>query len=169
MKSDIVKFFNMQKQIFGVCPISGALFRLTDCEIISRKIPTPDWMDELVRKEERLSRREERLDEKEEAIREKARQKGRRLATRTAKKIDQVFTPRKLNPDDAKVILHPIDYIVFNGMKEKERIKNIILLDRATKNKGHRKVQKSIEKVIERENYEWQTMRVTEDGIINIE
>ena len=74
-----------------------------------------------------------------------------------------------LNPDDAKVIFHPIDYIVFNGMKAPDPIKNIILLDRQAKGTDHRSLQKSIGRVIEHENYEWQTLRVQEDGKIKVE
>jgi len=33
----------------------------------------------------------------------------------------------------------------------------------------NRSLQKSIEKVVERENYEWQTLRVQEDGKIKVE
>jgi predicted Holliday junction resolvase-like endonuclease len=86
-----------------------------------------------------------------------------------AKKIDPIFTPRKLNPDDAKVIFHPIDYVVFNGMKNAKSIKNIVLLDREAREAGHRAVQRSIERVVGRSNYEWQTIRVLEDGKIKVE
>lgn len=34
------------------------------------------------------------------------------------KQVDKVIHPQKLNPDDAKVIFHPVDYAVFNGMKD---------------------------------------------------
>ncbi len=100
---------------------------------------------------------------------EKAREKGRKLAKKAIKKIDPVFAPRKLNADDAKVIFHPIDYIVFKGMKDRGSIERILLLDREAKDSNHRAIQKSIEKVVERENYEWQTMRVQEDGKIKVE
>jgi len=33
----------------------------------------------------------------------------------------------------------------------------------------HRALQRSIEKVVEHENYEWQTLRVQEDGKIKAE
>ena len=118
---------------------------------------------------EKLDQLTQKLDEKEEGLREKAREKGRQLAQKAIKKIDPVFTPRKLNPDDAKVIFHPIDYIVFNGMKAPDPIKNIILLDRQAKGTDHRSLQKSIGRVIEHENYEWQTLRVQEDGKIKVE
>jgi predicted Holliday junction resolvase-like endonuclease len=126
-------------------------------------------MDKIDLERERLEKVEERLEDKKEEIREKAREKGRKLAQLAVKKIDPIFTPRKLDPDDAKVIFHPIDYIVFNGMKKAESIKNIILLDREEKGTDHRVLQKSIEKVVEHENYEWQTLRVQEDGKIRFE
>jgi predicted Holliday junction resolvase-like endonuclease len=123
-------------------------------------------MDEFTKEEERLDRLEEELRKKEEELRRKARQKGRQLAQLIARKIDPVFTPRKLNPDDAKVLFHPVDFIVFNGMKE-NKLKNILLLER------HRgsdlALQESIRKTIERERYEWQTLRISEEGKIIVE
>lgn len=73
-----------------------------------------------------------------------------------------------VSPEAEKVIFRPIDYVVFDGMK-KESIKNIILLDRQEKGPDHRALQKSIEKVVEPENYKWQTLRVQEDGKIKVE
>jgi predicted Holliday junction resolvase-like endonuclease len=133
-----------------------------------KKKPVADWMDKITLEENRLDGLEEKLAEKKKDLQEKAREAGRELAQKAVKKIDPVFTPHKLNPDDAKVIFHPIDYIVFDGMK-KESIKNIILLDRQEKEPDHRALQRSIERVVEHENYEWQTLRVQEDGKIKVE
>ena len=169
MKSEVVQFFNLQRQIFGICPKCQDFFRLSDCKIFLKKKPTLDWMDNINLEKNRLDELEQKLGEKKEDLQKKAREKGRKLAQLKVKKIDPVFTPRQLDPDDAKVIFHPIDYIVFNGMKAPEPIKNIILLDREEKGTDHRALQKSIEKVIERENYEWQTLRVQEDGKIKVE
>ena len=169
MKSDILKFFTLQRQIFGICPNSGQLFRLSDCKVYVITRPATDWMDKLVVESQRLDKTEERLLEKEEAMRGKAREKGRRQADLVIKRIDTVFRPRKLNPDDAKVVFHPIDYVVFNGMKGGSSIKNIVFLDRVTKASDHRALQKSIEKTIERGHYDWLTLRVREDGSIKEE
>jgi len=54
-------------------------------------------------------------------------------------------------------------------MKKGDSIRNIVLLDRQEKGKSHRSLQRSIERVVERENYEWQTLRVREDGKIKVE
>ena len=169
MESDVLKFFALQRQIFGICPKCQDFFRLSDCKIYIKKKPVADWMDKITLEEDRLDDAEEKLEEKKKDLQKKAQEKGRKRAQLVVKKIDPIFTPRKLDPDDAKVIFHPIDYIVFNGMKKADSIKNIILLDRQEKGTEHRGLQKSIEKVVEHENYEWQTLRVQEDGKIKVE
>lgn len=164
----IAKFFNIQHTIFGICPECNEFFRLGDCKIFSKKKPVPDWKDKIVKENQRLDSIQEKIDEMEQELREKGREKGRLEAQKTVRKIDSIFTPRKLNPDDAKVIFHPIDYIVFNGMKAKS-IQNLILLDRKTQVKSHKKIQKSIERTIDHEKYCWQTIRVCNDGKICVE
>ncbi len=169
--SQIVDFFSLHRQIFGTCPSAGcgAIFRLSDCRVYLRKKPASDWMDDLNRMDARLASLEEKLQEKEAAMREKAREKGRSLAQKAVRRIDPIFTPRRLNPDDAKVIFHPIDYVVFNGMKESERMKNVILLDREGATADQRRLQKSIEKTVEKGRLAWQTLRVGSDGTITSE
>lgn len=169
MTSDMLKFFELQRQIFGICPRSGEFFRLSDCKIFLKTRPVQDWMDKIDREDERLVSVEERLDEKEEEMRGKAREKGRRLAQRAVKKIDAVFSPLRLNPDDAKVVFHPIDYIVFDGMKGAISPRQIVLLDGEGRSPEHVRLQKSIEKVIEHDNYEWLTLRIDEGGSIKKE
>jgi len=168
MKNDIVKFFTVQRQIFGICPHSSQLFRLSDCKIYRKIKPKHDWMDKLELEEARLDGIEERIEAKKDEMQEKAREKGRQEAGKQVKKVDRVFSPRRLNPDDAKVLFHPIDYVVFNGMKNNE-IKNLLLLDRQTKSANHRRLQSSIEKTIDRSNVEWVTLRVEANGEIKEE
>lgn len=130
--NQLLKFFQLQRQIFGVCPHTGNVFRLSDCHIYVKKKPEPDWLQQIESAQVRINNATERLDEKEEAIRDKARIAGRNEATKMVRKIDKIFHPLKLNPDDSKVIFHPVDYIVFNGMKTGQ-IKNLILMDKSKK------------------------------------
>jgi predicted Holliday junction resolvase-like endonuclease len=86
--------------------------------------------------------------------------------------VDKVFVPQKLNPDDAKVIFHPVDFVVFNGMKagsNGDALKSIILLDSEKKTTDQKRIQKSIIQSVEKENYEWLTIRVDNDGSITQE
>ena len=164
MQADMIKFFSIQRQIFGVCSCCGEIFRLSDTQVYLKEKPAADWMDKLDASELRLEKQEDKLQEQKDEIKATAREKGRKQAMRSVKKVDKVFTPNKLNPDDAKVIFHPVDYVVFNGMKEKPELKNIIFLDRKVKDKGQKAIQKSVEKTIDKENYEWITVHVAEDG-----
>lgn len=107
MRSDLLDFFSLQRQIFGICPKCGDFFRLSDCNIYLKKKPTPDWMDKIDGERNRLIKIEERLDEKEEELREKAREKGRQLAQRTVKKIDKIFPLVGLIPTTPKLFFTP--------------------------------------------------------------
>jgi predicted Holliday junction resolvase-like endonuclease len=165
--NQLLKFFQLQRQIFGVCPHTGNVFRLSDYHIYVKKKPEPDWLQQIEAAQLKISNAEEKLDEKEEGIREKARIAGRSEATKMVRKIDKIFHPLKLNPDDSKVIFHPVDFIVFNGMKT-GAMKNLILMDKA-KGTTDKRLQQSIQKVVERKNYEWITLRVEENGNIKQE
>lgn len=167
MKNDILSFFSLHRRIFGLCPCCEGIFRLSDCHVYLKKKPVKDWMDDYESRSMKLDRWEEKIEEEKEALRERARAIGRKQAAKLISKIDPVFTPRRLDPDDAKVVFHPIDFVVFDGMKTKNEIRNILLLDR--KDAEQREVQKSIEKVVEKGAYEWQTLRIENDGGITVE
>lgn len=166
--NEIVDFFQLQRQIFGVCPNSGAIFRFSDCHVYLKKKPENDWLQQIEAKQKLIEKATEKLDEKEEKVKEQARVIGRKEATKAIKKIDTIFNPLKLNPDDSKVIFHPIDYIVFNGMKSGQ-MKNLIFMEKEKKTGSDKQICQSIIKVIEKENYEWITLRVEDDGNIKQE
>jgi len=166
MKQELVGFYRVQRNIFGICPHSGEIFRLSDCKVFLRTKPKRDWKDELDHESDRLDGIKERLDQKEEQLREPARKKGRIQALQMIKSLDPVFTPRNLNPDDAKVLFHPVDYVVFNGMKA-DSMKNLILLDRSGKTGDRRALQQSIEKTVSRGAYEWVTISIDDDGKVH--
>lgn len=165
--SQLLNFFQLQRQIFGVCPNSGTVFRLSDCQLYVKKRPMPDWMQKIEAAQEKIYQAEERLDEKEYSIRDKARAQGRKEANKVIKKVDKIFHPLKLNPDDSKVIFHPVDYVVFNGMKN-GALKNLILMDKVN-GTSDKRLQHSIRKTVEYGNYEWVTLRVEDNGNIKEE
>lgn len=166
--NQIINFFQLQRQIFGVCPHTGNIFRLSDCHIYLKKKPIPDWFQQIEIAQTKIDIATQSLDEREESIRKKARVAGRIEANKIVKKIDKIFTPLKLNPDDAKVIFNPVDFVVFNGMKN-GTMKNVILLDNSKTSVSDKKLQESIRKTIEKDNYEWITLRVEENGNIKEE
>jgi predicted Holliday junction resolvase-like endonuclease len=165
--NEVMQFFQYQREIFGVCPCCGEFFRLSDCKVYKDGKKTSDWLDRINRENLVLDKMEEQINADLEFYKELAREEGRKLANRKMKKVDKVFSPKKLNPDDAKVLFHPVDYVVFNGMKldgNGKQLKSIILLDAERKNTEQKQIQKSIIKAVESEKYEWITLRVREDG-----
>ena len=93
-------------------------------------------------------------------------------AFKIIKKIDTIFLPLNLNCNDCKVMFHPVDFIVFNGMNNRTgdcSIKEILLLDKKKKSGENLTIQKSIEKAVQSKKYEWLTLRVDNDGQINEE
>ena len=166
MKPTIFDYFGLQRSIFGLCPKCGEIFRLSDCKVFLKEKPTLDWKDKLDSSIERLDAAEERLSAREQELRDRAREIGRVQALKAVARVDPVFRPKRLNPDDAKVLFHPIDFVVFDGMKTEDSISRIVLLDREAKDREQRPLQRSIERTIEKGNYEWQTLLVKEDGTI---
>ena len=167
MNADLIKFFSYQRQIFGVCPCCGELMRLSDCKVYRKDAPVSDWKEKLEKQNIALDRFEEKLDLKMGEMRERAREAGRKQADKLIKKVDPVFAPLKLNPDDAKVVFHPVDFVVFNGMKSKN-LKNLVILDSVKKSSVLKPIQESVFNAIEKRNYEWLTMNVEIDGKIAI-
>jgi predicted Holliday junction resolvase-like endonuclease len=166
--NQLLKFFQLQRQIFGVCPHTGNIFRLSDCHIYVKKKPEPDWLQRIGIAQTKIDSISEKLDERAEEVAEQARVVGRKEADIAIRKFDKCFNPRKLNPDDSKVIFNPIDYIVFNGMKLGQ-MKNVLLVDSIKTTTTDKQIQKSIDKVVEKGNYEWITLRIEDNGNIKQE
>ena len=166
---ELVKYFNLQNKIFGINPDTGDFFRLSECRIVKKCKQSPDWLTEIDREYKKIESAEDRLYSQENGIREEARKRGREIANKKIKKFDKIFTPKKMNPDEAKILFHPVDFLVFNGMKSDARMQNLCFLDSKKKSVEGKKLQKSLEKAIEKEKYEWLTIRVTEEGKIDYE
>lgn len=169
MEKEIIDFYSSLRQIFGVCISCEEIFRLSDCKIYQKSKSDSDWKESLDKEITRLDNLELKLLEKIEEAKILARESGRKEADKLIKKIDTIFSPNKLNPNDAKVVFHPVDFLVFNGMnsnKGDSTIKNLTFLDKDDKRGENAMLQKSIQRAVESENYEWLTLRVEENGNI---
>lgn len=172
MQKEVLDFYSSLRQIFTVCPCCEEIHRLSDCKLYQRTKPPIDWKEKIDKEITRLESMEEKLQIKIEAAKILAREAGRKSADKLVKKIDPVFSPLKLNPNDAKVIFHPVDFLVFNGMNSNfgdNTIKQILLLDKDNKTGQYLSIQKSIEKTVQTKSYEWLTLRVDNDGKIHEE
>jgi predicted Holliday junction resolvase-like endonuclease len=171
MQKEIFEFYSALRDIFIFCPACERPHRLSDCKLFQKTKPPVDWKDKLDRDLVLLERAEIALQEKIETAKEASRRLGRKAADKVIRKIDPIFAPLKLNSHDSKVIFHPVDFIVFHGMnnRDKSEVTDIVLLDKAKKSNEALTIQKSIERVVQKGNYEWITLRVEESGQIKAE
>ena len=149
--------------IFGICPHCEEVFRASEAGVRRRK-RTGDFLDKL-RVQERVNRKfYYQFKKDKEQIRIRGVQKGRAEAEQIANDIDDVFYPLGFTADDAKLIMNPVDFLVFDGMhKDKigENLERIVVVDRF--NTPH---SDQVKKVIEDGSYEFVTLRIDYDGNI---
>jgi predicted Holliday junction resolvase-like endonuclease len=171
LQKEIFEFYSALRDIFIFCPACEQPHRLSDCKLFQKTKPAADWKDKLDSDMTLLDRAEMALLEKIELAKEASRHLGRKAADKAIRKIDPIFAPLKLNCNDSKVIFHPVDFIVFHGMNDRDNceVTEIVLLDKAKKSGEALVIQKSIEKVVQKGQYEWMTLRVEESGQINAE
>ena len=82
--------------------------------------------------------------------------------------MDEKFAKLKYDPYDIKALLHPIDFVVFDG-NHQEMLKNIVLMSRKTQNENLLQLHKGIARAVTDRKYDWKTVRVSEDGQVEYE
>ncbi|HTB21713.1 MAG TPA: Holliday junction resolvase-like protein [bacterium] len=170
MSNALLDYFRLQRQVFCLCPKCATIHRLSDLHLfLPHGKPAKDWLDSIEAEEFRLQEEEERIEEKRQHLQERAREIGRRQAAVQVKKVDRVFSPRKLNADDAKVIFHPVDFLVFQGMKEDGEVNRLLILDRKRNDKDQLRLQDSVQSAVSKKRFEWQTLRVTAEGAVSVD
>ena len=160
--------FSEMKRIYGICPCCGDPFRLSDASLFTKSAPPRTVFEELEDAIERVERRALRFDELEEQKREVARRLGQLAARRQIRSIAPFFVERKVDPDDVKVLFHPVDYIIFSGM-ERGRCGSVDFIDHPPENRKRARIHSSLQRAIRNGNLEWQTFRVDESGRVTLD
>ncbi|MGE4233212.1 MAG: Holliday junction resolvase-like protein [Bacteriovoracia bacterium] len=168
MKSTL-RFFSAQRSVIAVCPRAKDFFRLSDVHVCAKGGNSSDWLTTIQQQTLALERREDRIGNIEFSLREKARIAGRKQAALQIKKVDKLFTPRGLKPQDAKPLLNPVDFVVFRNLNSGQRVSSIHLLDQKTKSATQLKIQRSICHAVTRGFISWVTIRVGDAGEISHE
>jgi len=170
MNSDFVRMFQSFRAILCVCPCCGQLTHLSDLRLKYKgKVPRT-WLDTYDTKLKRLQTQEEQFDEKERKIREAAHERARKKVPKLiCKCIDKGIVRLQYNPYDIKTLLHPVDFVVFNGLNNEKKLEGIIFLSKETIEPGLNKIRNSLSAVIDDEKYDWHVARVSVEGNIEIE
>ena len=79
MKSDLIKYFAIQRQIFGLCTCCGEIFRLSNANVYMKKKPSVDWMTKYDQSEFRLDKMDDKINLEKSEVKQISREKGMRL------------------------------------------------------------------------------------------
>ena len=162
--------FQQFRRILCVCPCCGEIKRVSDLRLKTKGPDVGTWLDNFEKKQLELSKEEELFGEKEGELREKAREKGRKEAEKAFHKaICPSLKRLKLDPFDVKPILHPVDFVVFNGMNKEETINDIIFLSKTLDCTSINSIRCDIKKAVTNNKYDWQVARIDTEGKITFE
>ena len=168
--NDLLDVFQSFRRILCVCPCCGKMMRLSDLHLkYSGKAPKT-WLDKHESKLLTLEKKEELFEEKESEMRNKSIERGRKQVPRLINKcLSPQFRKLKYDPYDIKAIMHPVDFIVFDGLNKKEKVKNVTFLSMKTSNQEQNMIVESIRKTVNKKKYDWKVARITIDGKVDFE
>jgi predicted Holliday junction resolvase-like endonuclease len=165
MTAGLMHCFRDVGYILAVCPRLECreLFYLSDARVhLDGERPT-SIIDMLRAAERRLDRDEEMLLMIEDELRRKAAEAGKRIARKSLKRIDPVFSGAGYDPQDVKVIFDPVPYVLFDGMCERN-LKQIVFVANPPEDGAAEEIQSSLIRVIDKGNIEFKTLHVSDDG-----
>lgn len=162
---NIVRMFQEMKRIYGLCPCCSEVFRLSDIQVFTSGAPPQTPFDRAAADQERIRAAVARFDDREERIREAARAKGQAAARRRLRKIASVFTARRVDPQDVKVLFDPVDYVAFRGLNG-AGVSSIEFIDRPAETRHRERVQRSLAAAVRKGNVEWRLLRIGDDGAV---
>lgn len=157
------------RKIFCNCEECGAVFRLSDTEIIADDKSQPDWLSSIDKKIELLEIKIERAEDsyraKAEKIIDRERKNIERKTSRQVSNLVPNFNKIKLNMRDVKTIGYPVKFVSFDG-KDLGMVKRIRFVDFEPVDRITERLFGSIDKSLKRGNVEWITIRVQDDGSV---
>jgi len=168
--NDLLDVFQSFRRILCVCPCCGEMMRLSDLHLkYSGKAPKT-WLDRHELRLLSLEKKETLFEEKEGEMRKKSIERGRRKVPILIKKcLSSEFRKLKYDPYDIKAIMHPVDFIVFDGLNDGVKLKNVTFLSMKTSNREQNIILDSIRKTVNKKNYDWKVARITMNGKVDFE
>lgn len=167
--SQIVGTFQAFRRVLCLCPHCNSIKRLSDLHLRYQGVGPRTWLDTFETRVSALTRKEELFDDKEKKLRDEATERGRRRVPALVRKsMDSQFAKMKYNPYDIKALLHPVDFVVFDGLESKNKLRQIVFLSKTAESDWLTGLRNSVHEVVDQKNYNWQVARVSVDGKIEI-
>ena len=176
MADSLLDIFQQLKTVLCLCPHCSSLLRVSQLHLRSTAAAPRTWLDDydeqiqkLQIKDDKVSRKEDKLNSQVAEIREKSRERGRkRVVSTVLKSMDDYFSKKKYNPYDIKPIIHPVDFVIFNGDHDKQ-VNEVVFLSKKSKNPNLAALQKSVSECIKKKNYDFKIAKISNEGKVTLE
>ena len=171
MTDSLLGIFQQLKTVLCLCPNCSSLLRVSQLHLRSTAAAPRTWLDDydgqiqkLQIKDDNVSRKEDKLYSQEKEMRKKSAERGRKMVVNTVlKSMDDYFSKKKYNPYDIKPIIHPVDFVIFNGDHDKQ-VNEVVFLSKKSKNPNLAALQKSVDECVEKKNYDFKTAKISNEG-----
>ncbi|MFQ5910867.1 MAG: Holliday junction resolvase-like protein [Thermoplasmata archaeon] len=168
--SNLLDVFQSFRRILCLCPCCGEILRLSDLHLKHTGKTPKTWLDKHESKLSSLERKEQLFKEKEMAMRKKARERGRKKVPKLIRKLlSPEFKKLKFDPYDLKALMHPVDFVIFNGLNKGPEVKDVTFVNRRPSDREQKLMLQSIRETLVRADYDWRVARITVDGSVNFE
>ena len=177
MADSFLNIFQQIKTVLCLCPNCSSLLRVSQLQHLRSTAAAPrTWLDDydeqikkLEIKDASVSRKENNLHSKEKEMRQKSAERGRKMVVSTVlKSMDDYFSKKKYNPYDIKPIIHPVDFVIFNG-DNADQVSEVVFLSKKSNNPNLAVLQKSVGECIEKKNYDFKIVRIANEGKVTFE
>jgi predicted Holliday junction resolvase-like endonuclease len=166
---ELIDAFQSFRKILCICPCCGEIVRVSDLHLQYKGKAAKTWLDNYELDVISLNGKEEEFDEKENELREKSIERGRNKVPILVRNcLCSDFRTLKYDPYDMKAVMHPVDFVVFDGLNEGEEVRNVTFLTR-TPNSIMRPVIESLKSTVKKGSYDWKVARVTTAGKVDFE
>ena len=171
MADSLLDIFQQLKTVLCLCPHCSSLLRVSQLHLRSTAAAPRTWLDDydeqiqkLKIKDDGVSRKEDKLNSQVAEIRKKSRERGRkRVVSTVLKSMDDYFSKKKYNPYDIKPIIHPVDFVIFNGDHDKQ-VNEVVFLSKKSKNPNLAALQKSVGECVKKKNYDFKIAKISNEG-----
>jgi predicted Holliday junction resolvase-like endonuclease len=158
-----VAYLHESRHIFSICPECGEVHRLSDMRLMLDEKFEKDWLDKLDNQRKNLEEKIVSLQDKAKEMKEKAKEKLQKsVMPQLLRNAAPVFACKDIDVRDVRTLLHPVEYVAFEGMYSTGGVRQISFLYTGDRNDQIRSIEDSISK----RHFDWNTLRLDDEGII---
>lgn len=161
--SDFVTYLREGRHMFSACTHCGSIARLSELELERKGRYSPDWLDEISAKLDRLGQRTFELQQKAKDLQAQARSRAEKeILPKRLLQIAPALSRSGVDPRDVSALFDPVEFVVFRGMNSDDGVRDVQFLSVGPKTEASRR----LEAVVASRAYDWNLIRVSDDGTL---